>query len=102
VQIEDGAEIVDEESAAKELVSCSRHFIAMRSPLGSWVCTAAYVRSHCLHLCFSMVCSLVDGLVVIFQESKREEVLQEQEKKRQALALPNEMRQDDQVSKHFC
>jgi hypothetical protein len=33
----------------------------------------------------------------VHQESKREKVLQEQEKKRQALALPNEMREDDQV-----
>ena len=35
--------------------------------------------------------------VDVRQESKREQVLQEQEKKRQALALPNEMREDDQV-----
>ena len=42
---------------------------------------------------------LVVGLtfVDVRQESKREQVLQEQAKKRQALALPNEMREDDQV-----
>ena len=40
---------------------------------------------------------LLSVVIDVPQESKREKVLQEQEKKRQALALPNEMREDDQV-----